>query len=105
MRRPLGASPRLWLGTAALFVVALSLSAVTMPAVDGWHDQWRAFANTTRLAGHCSDPLYVDNPECQPTDHTFETEMWMIVPWLLAAGNFVASMAVAWPFVRRRTDA
>lgn len=105
MRRFFTASPRLWIGTAALFAIALSLSAVTMPAVDGWHDQWRDFANRTQLAGHCSDPLYANNPECQPTDHRFETELWMVVPWILAAGNFIASMAIAWPPIRRRTDA
>ncbi len=103
--RTITASPRLWLGTGALFFVAVSLTVITLPATDAWHDQWREYANRTQLAGHCSDPLYANNRECDPSDHRYKIEPWMIVPWLLTAGCFIGSMAVAWPFVRRRKDA
>ena len=103
--RSITASPRLWLGTAALFFLAISLFVVTLPAVDGWHDQWRDFAHSTRLAGHCSDAANAANPECDPTDNDFRLEPWMIVPWLVSTGAFIGSAAIAWPFVRRRIDA
>ena len=93
------------LGSAGLFVVAITLWGVTFPAVDAWHEQWRDYAHQTALAGHCSDPRYVGNPECQSDDSRFEIEPWMIVPWLLSAGCLIGGLAVASPIVRRRTDA
>ena len=102
--RPWTTSPHLWVGTGALFLIAFSLWGATYPVVDGWSDQWRDFSNATALAGHCSDPLYTDNPECKPTDHDFAIEPWMIVPWLVSTGCLLGSLAIAWPFVRRRTD-
>ena len=93
------------LGSGALLFIAVTLFGVTYPVVDGWHDQWRDYANRTELAGHCSDPAHVDNPECQPDDERFDIEPWMIVPWLLTAGCLIGCLAVASPIVRRRTDA
>ena len=96
---------RSFLGSLGLLFVSISLWAATFPAVDSWHDQWRDYAHRTELGGHCSDAAHADNPECLPGNDGFSIEPWMIVPWLLSAGCFMASLAVASPFVRRRTDA
>ena len=92
------------LGAGALFFIAVTLFGVTYPVVDGWHDQWRDYANRTALGGHCSDPANVNLPECGPSDDRFDIEPWMIVPWLLSAGCLIGSLAIASPVVRRRTD-
>ena len=46
----------------------------------------------------------MNHPECDPDDNRFAIEPWMIVPWLLSAGALIGSLAIASPFVRRRTD-
>ena len=92
------------LGSAGLFVVAITLWGVTFPVVDAWHDQWRDYAHQTQLGGHCSDPANVNNPECESDSNDFAVEPWMIVPWLLSAGCLIGGLAVASPIVRRRID-
>lgn len=106
MMRHFNDDPRFWTASAALFAVAAILSVVTLPVVESWYDQWRAFADmTTVLASHCTDAANTDNPECQPGNEGFTLELWTIAPWLLSMCCFLSSLAIAMPFVRRRRHA
>ena len=81
------------LGALSLFFIAVALMAVTLPAMDGWHDQWAAYV--AALEG-CPDP-----GSC-PTQRF---DLWTkFVPWGMAFGAIGASLALISPFVRRRTD-
>ena len=92
MRRHVLANPWIFAGSLGIFFIGVILMGVTMPAVDAWFDQWQDFA--ARLEG-C-----VDAATCS----TNRFEMWMIAPWGAAVGTIVATISLAAPYIRRRTD-
>ena len=81
------------LGTLSLFFIAVTLLLVTIPAVDGWYDQWGGYV--AALEG-CADVA-----NCQ----TNRFNLWSkFVPWGMAFGAIGASLALTSPIVRYRTD-
>ena len=81
------------LGSLSLFFVAITLSLVTIPAIDGWYDQWAAYV--AALEG-CADLA-----SCSTSRFNLWTKF---VPWGMAFGSLAGSLALTSPFVRHRTD-
>ena len=92
MRRHVLANPWIFAGSLGILFIGVILMGVTLPVVDAWFDQWRDFA--ARLEG-C-----VDAASCS----TDRFDMWMIAPWGAAVGTIVATISLAAPYIRRRTD-
>ena len=81
------------LGSLTLLFIAVTLMGVTLPAVDGWYDQWVAYV--AALEG-CADPAACG---------TSRFDLWAkFVPWGMAFGSFAASLALTSPVVRHRTN-
>ena len=84
-----------WAGVIALVFIAALFLGIILTQVDGWYDDWRAYAHTSQFGGACSDPDPVTRPsECDDSP-PFET--WMFVPWLMSVGGAVALLAVVFP--------
>ena len=90
-----------WAGVMALAMLSMILFGLLVVQVNGWYEDWRAFAHTSEFAGACSNPVPHDplDPGSRPAgcDDSPDFEMWMFVPWLLVVGTAGALLALCWP--------